>query len=87
MGAGLLVSQRLPPALAVGEEPGRNESGPLIARVTRPLDAETPVREFKSFLTPNHRFFVRSHFGPPAAWSSVLSHQDIADINAWLMSK
>ncbi|HEU5408198.1 MAG TPA: sulfite oxidase [Nitrospira sp.] len=66
MGAGLLVSQRLPPALAVGEEPGHNESGPLIARVTRPLDAETPVREFKSFLTPNHRFFVRSHFGPPA---------------------
>ena len=29
------------------------------------FDAETPVREFTSFLTPNHRFFVRSHFGPP----------------------
>lgn len=66
MGAGLLFSRRLPPALAIGEEPGRNESGPLITRVTRPLDAETPVREFTSFLTPNHRFFVRSHFGTPA---------------------
>jgi DMSO/TMAO reductase YedYZ molybdopterin-dependent catalytic subunit len=39
---------------------------PLITRVTRPFDAETPVREFTSFLTPNHLFFVRSHFGPPA---------------------
>ncbi|MBI5853757.1 MAG: sulfite oxidase [Nitrospirae bacterium] len=39
---------------------------PLITRVTRPFDAETPVREFASFLTPNHLFFVRSHFGPPA---------------------
>jgi DMSO/TMAO reductase YedYZ molybdopterin-dependent catalytic subunit len=35
-------------------------------RVSRPLDAETPVREFVSWLTPNDRFFVRSHFGPPA---------------------
>ncbi len=25
--------------------------------------------------------------GPMPAWSSVLSHQDIADVNAWLMSK
>ena len=66
IGTGLLFSQRLPPALAIGVEPGHNESGPLLARVTRPLDAETSVREFTSFLTPNHRFFVRSHFGPPA---------------------
>ena len=41
------------------------ETGPLTARVTRPYDAETPVREFTSFLTPAHRLFVRSHFGPP----------------------
>ncbi len=39
---------------------------PLIGRVLRPLDAETPVNAFHSWLTPNHRFFVRSHFGPPA---------------------
>ncbi len=41
------------------------ETGTLTVRVTRPFDAETPVREFSSFLTPTHRFFVRSHFGPP----------------------
>jgi DMSO/TMAO reductase YedYZ molybdopterin-dependent catalytic subunit len=37
----------------------------LITRVTRPFDAETRVQEFASYLTPNDRFFVRSHFGPP----------------------
>lgn len=37
----------------------------LITRVTRPFDAETSVQEFSSYLTPNDRFFVRSHFGPP----------------------
>jgi DMSO/TMAO reductase YedYZ molybdopterin-dependent catalytic subunit len=42
-------------------------SGPLTVRVSRPFDAETPVREFTSWLTPNERFFVRSHFGPPPA--------------------
>ena len=42
-------------------------TGPLTVRVTRPFDAETPVREFTSWLTPNERFFVRSHFGPPPA--------------------
>lgn len=38
----------------------------LITRVERPFDAETPVQAFTSYLTPNHLFFVRSHFGPPA---------------------
>lgn len=41
------------------------EKGPLTVRVQRPFDAETPVSEFSSFLTPTHRLFVRSHFGPP----------------------
>ncbi|MFO0707801.1 MAG: sulfite oxidase [Nitrospira sp.] len=41
------------------------DTGPLTVRVTRPYDAETPAREFTSFLTPAHRLFVRSHFGPP----------------------
>ena len=39
---------------------------PLITRVTRPFDAETPVETLTSWLTPIDRFFVRSHFGPPA---------------------
>jgi len=67
IGVTLIVNQRVPVAQAAGEEPAWNESGPLTVRVTRPFDAETPVREFIPFLTPNHRFFVRSHFGPPPA--------------------
>ncbi len=66
IGVGLAMNQHPPVAWGAEAEPSRLESGPLIARVTRPFDAETPVREFTSFLTPNHRFFVRSHFGPPA---------------------
>jgi DMSO/TMAO reductase YedYZ molybdopterin-dependent catalytic subunit len=65
LGVSLIVNRQLPVAQAAEEESARNESGPLIVRVARPFDAETPVREFTSFLTPNHRFFVRSHFGPP----------------------
>ena len=65
LGVSLVVNQYRPLAQAGEEQPGRNETGPLTARVTRPFDAETPVREFTSFLTPNHRFFVRSHFGLP----------------------
>ncbi len=37
----------------------------LITKVSRPYDAETPVEAFASWITPNDRFFVRSHFGPP----------------------
>ncbi|HLZ34774.1 MAG TPA: sulfite oxidase [Nitrospira sp.] len=63
-----LVANRLPvQADAAEEDLTVKESGPLTVRVARPFDAETPVREFASFLTANHRFFVRSHFGPPAA--------------------
>lgn len=40
-------------------------SSSLITRVMRPFDAETPVRELTSWLTPNERLFVRSHFGAP----------------------
>ena len=67
LGVGLLASSgSVAFQAAQGEASGR-ASGPLIARVTRPFDAETPVREFTSWLTPNERFFVRSHFGPPGA--------------------
>src|SRR6266571_7317850 len=38
----------------------------LITRVRRPQDLETPVQYFTSWITPNDRFFVRSHFGPPS---------------------
>lgn len=65
LGITLMVNRRLPVARAGEQETARDETGPLAVRVTRPLDAETPVREFLSYLTPNHRFFVRSHFGPP----------------------
>ncbi len=64
-GVSWIVNQHLPVAQAGEEELTGNETGPLTVRVTRPFDAETPVREFISYLTPNHRFFVRSHFGPP----------------------
>ena len=52
----------------------KNEADHLIVHVARPLDAETPVQEFASYLTPNSRFFVRSHFGPPPA--ELLSDQN-----------
>lgn len=37
----------------------------FITRVERPQDLETPVTAFTSWITPNDRFFLRSHFGPP----------------------
>jgi len=63
--AGFLAETRLEsaPLGEAGDIPG--DSGPVTVRVSRPFDAETPAREFVSFFTPNHRFFVRSHFGPP----------------------
>ena len=60
--------------LARSENPPKT-SGSLITRVMRPFDAETPVRELTSWLTPNERLFVRSHFGPPTPetidWKSL----------------
>ena len=60
------VAHRVMPFVEAGQEEATSpESGPLTVRVSRPFDAETPVRDFTSCLTPNERFFVRSHFGPP----------------------
>ena len=42
---------------AVGQE--------FIVRNRRPKDLETPVEAFQTFLTPNDRFFVRSHHPEP----------------------
>lgn len=61
---GLAIWRQVRPALA--QQTASPETGPQTVRVMRPYDAETPVREFTSYVTPNHRFFVRSHFGPPA---------------------
>jgi len=63
--AGVIVTHRFSPTQAGEEGSASRETGSLTVRVMRPYDAETPVREFTSYLTPNHRFFVRSHFGPP----------------------
>ena len=64
-GASLLCSRGLA-APEEGQEGDKGlASGDLAVRVERPLNAETPLREFASWLTPNDRFFVRSHFGPP----------------------
>lgn len=61
---GLAVWRQVHPASA--QQAASVETGPLNVHVMRPYDAETPAREFISYMTPNHRFFVRSHFGPPA---------------------
>ena len=65
VGTGMLL-RRLPAIGTAEAISGDERASPLIARVTRPYDAETPVRAFSSFLTPTKSFFVRSHFGPPA---------------------
>ena len=43
----------------------RADEPQLIVRGESPLNAETPVELFTSYITPNDRFFVRSHLGPP----------------------
>lgn len=66
LGAGLVFHHVGSAVIAAQNDAARKETSGLSVRVARPLDAETPVGEFASFLTPNDRFFVRSHFGPPA---------------------
>jgi DMSO/TMAO reductase YedYZ molybdopterin-dependent catalytic subunit len=63
--AGFVMPQAASAVVAAQKDSARPETDGLTVRVARPLDAETPARDFASFLTPNHRFFVRSHFGPP----------------------
>ena len=50
------------PGLAIGQDADPK----LIVRNRFPLDVETPVEAFGSFLTPNRLFYIRSHFGAPA---------------------
>lgn len=67
VGAGIVLGRGGSIYQSVSEAEAAEGTGSLTVRVTRPFDAETPVREFTSWLTPNERFFVRSHFGPPPA--------------------
>ena len=67
IGAGIIVGRGGATREVAQQAEAAEAIGPLTVRVTRPFDAETPVREFTSRLTPNERFFVRSHFGPPPA--------------------
>lgn len=52
--------------LSWGAQVDAPSSNGLRTHVTRPYDAETDVAVFREWLTPNEKFFVRSHFGPPA---------------------
>lgn len=61
---GLALWRQVQPAVA-GQAASAAETGTLTVHVTRPYDAETPVRELTSYVTPAHRLFVRSHFGLP----------------------
>jgi sulfite oxidase len=65
LGVTLVLGHMIPRVQAEEGAVSKNEADRFIVHVVRPLDAETPVHEFASYLTPNSRFFVRSHFGPP----------------------
>jgi sulfite oxidase len=51
-------------SLAQTGEPA-NDPG-FITRVSRPQDLESPAQWLTTWITPNDRFFVRSHFDPPS---------------------
>lgn len=54
---------------ARGPEEAKPGDDNRLVRVARPQDLETAVRDLASWITPNARFFVRSHFGPPSVES------------------
>ena len=66
LAAGFVIPHFGSATVAAQKDSTRSETDGLTVRVAKPVDAETPVSDFSSFLTPNQRFFVRSHFGPPA---------------------
>ncbi len=61
------------PGLAASPTSTPAQGYEFIVRNRRPNDLETPVEVFESYLTPNERFFVRSHHPEPkisqADWS------------------
>jgi sulfite oxidase len=58
----------LGPGRGLSARPGEaaGDDRALIVRSRRPLNLEAPVGALDHRLTPNDRFFVRSHFGAPA---------------------
>lgn len=66
LAAGFVLPHVDSAVVAAQTDAPRRETDGLTVRVARPVDAETPVSGFGSFLTPTDRFFVRSHFGPPS---------------------
>jgi DMSO/TMAO reductase YedYZ molybdopterin-dependent catalytic subunit len=78
VGLGLAGLRSLPLVEAGQVYPAGSQIGTLNAHVARPFNAETPVREFTSWLTPNERFFVRSHFGPPSP--------ELVDPDSWRLA-
>lgn len=62
---GVLASRLFPQGWQVAAQDTPPDG--LLIRNQRPLDAEAPLSELRSFLTPNERFFVRSHFGAPTS--------------------
>ena len=46
-------------------DPTPEQGFEFIVRNRRPKDLETPVEVFETYLTPNERFFVRSHHPEP----------------------
>lgn len=65
--AGLLLTDGfgMGPRCGQAADDSVRKEKPLIVRVSRPLDAESPVETFESWLTPSKQVFIRSHFGPP----------------------
>lgn len=55
--------------LEAPEEGGQSFPG-VISRQKHPLNAEFPFPTLKSFLTPNERFYIRTHFGVPELTAS-----------------
>ena len=62
LGAGL---PRPHQAITTPEEEALRRKEKLILHSPRPLDLETPPEMLNSWITPNSRFFVRSHFYIP----------------------
>ena len=62
----VLCAEKLWPRASWGQIADAPTDGEFITRVSRPQDLESPPQWLTSWITPNNRFFVRSHFGPPS---------------------
>lgn len=68
--------------------PTADDPSSMILRSSRPLDLETPIHRFDSYLTPTDRMFVRSHLGAPAveliSWTLELGG-DVRSPKVWTL--